>query len=186
MTTMMKSLPLLLSGFLSACSQQVNVKPYDQYLGMAPAGTMSDVASSTRLQPFVRMFSDLSPTAVSANINEVYAEQLYFHDTFHTFYTRDEVRQYFLNMGAKAVTKVTPLDYAENGDTVWLRWQMSTKFDVLWKKLDITTVGMTHLRFNEAGLIVMHQDYWDGVEGFYAHLPLLGGLVTWVRSGLGE
>ncbi len=186
MKTLASTITLFLSGFLAACSQQVQVRPYETYQNLAPAGTMLPVAESPRLQPFVRMFSDLSAASVNAHIAEVYAENLYFHDTFHTFHSREEIRRYFVNMSEKATTRVTPLDFLEHGPDVWLRWQMTTRFEVLWKSLDITTVGLTHLRFDASDHIVMHHDYWDGVEGFYAHLPLLGGLVTYVRSGLGE
>ena len=43
---------------------------------------------------------------------------------------------------------------------------------------------MTQLRFNSDGLVVLHQDYWDSAGGFYDHLPVVGGLLAWIRSML--
>ena len=63
---------------------------------------------------------------------------------------------------------------------------MRTRFQVLWKKVDVTTTGMTHLGFNQQGLIILHQDYWDSAGGFYARLPILGGVINAVRSRIGE
>lgn len=177
---------LLACGLLAACTRQIQVQPDDAYLRLAPPGTFAPVKDSERLQPFVRLFSDLSKPAVETQIATVYAEQLYFNDTFHTFTQREQIRNYFMSMAEHATTEVTALDYSEHGNDVWLRWTMRTRFSVLWRDLDITTLGVTHLRFNAAGLIELHQDYWDGVEGFYAHLPVVGGLITHIRSGLGN
>jgi hypothetical protein len=37
--------------------------------------------------------------------------------------------------------------------------------------------GASHLRFDDAGLVVLHRDYWDAAEELYAKLPLLGMLM---------
>lgn len=182
----MKSLPVLMAGLLAGCTQQVNVKPYEEYLRQAPAGTFNDVAASPRLQPFTAMFATLAAEDIQRWIDQVYADELYFNDTFHTFTRREQIQRYFLSLAGKAETRVTPLDYAEFGEHVWLRWKMQTRFSVFWRELDITTVGMTHLRYNDQGLIVMHQDYWDGVEGFHAHLPFIGSVLRSIRANLGE
>jgi len=40
--------------------------------------------------------------------------------------------------------------------------------------------GMSRVRFDAAGKIVEHIDYWDAGSQFYARLPLLGGLIRWI------
>ena len=37
------------------------------------------------------------------------------------------------------------------------------------------------LVFNEQGLVTMHRDYWDAAEELYEKLPLLGGLMRWLK-----
>ncbi len=49
----------------------------------------------------------------------------------------------------------------------------------------IKSVGMTHMRFNKKQQIMTYQDYWDGVEGFYRTLPVIGGILEAVRKKLG-
>lgn len=44
--------------------------------------------------------------------------------------------------------------------------------------------GVTELRFDEAGLVCLHRDYWDAAEELYEKLPLLGGLMRWLRRRL--
>lgn len=184
MTRFQKFTSLFFVSWLSACSQSTEPKPYAEYLRLTPPDNFNDPAKSERLQPFIALFGSLSPESVEAHFERAYADPLFFNDTFHTFRQRDVLKSYFLKLTQSATTTVTPLDYAENGDQIWLRWKMRTQFKVYWKDIDVTTIGMTHLVFNDEGQIAIHQDYWDGVEGFYSHLPMLGGLVRFVRSGL--
>jgi len=44
--------------------------------------------------------------------------------------------------------------------------------------------GASHLRFNHRGKVVYHRDYWDAAEELYAKLPLLGGLMRFLRRRL--
>jgi hypothetical protein len=41
---------------------------------------------------------------------------------------------------------------------------------------------MTLLRFDKQGRVVLHQDFWDSSAGFYEHLPVLGGVMRWIKS----
>jgi hypothetical protein len=41
---------------------------------------------------------------------------------------------------------------------------------------------MTMLRFDGEGRVVLHQDFWDPAAGFYEHLPVLGGVLRWIKS----
>src|SRR5476649_1265151 len=42
--------------------------------------------------------------------------------------------------------------------------------------------GGSHLRFNQAGLVVLHRDYWDATEELLAKLPLVGAPIRWLRG----
>jgi hypothetical protein len=44
--------------------------------------------------------------------------------------------------------------------------------------------GVSHLRFDGAGRVVDHRDYWDAAEELYARLPVLGTLMRWLRERL--
>jgi steroid delta-isomerase len=41
--------------------------------------------------------------------------------------------------------------------------------------------GATHVRFDTAGAVVEHRDYWDAAEELYEKLPLLGSLMRWLK-----
>ena len=41
--------------------------------------------------------------------------------------------------------------------------------------------GATHLVLNDQGQIALHRDYWDAAEELYEKLPVLGGLMRWLK-----
>ena len=46
------------------------------------------------------------------------------------------------------------------------------------------SVGISHLRFDGDGKIVLHRDYWDAAGGLYEYLPVVGGLIRWIKGRL--
>ena len=56
---------------------------------------------------------------------------------------------------------MTILDVAQSGDDFYVRWQLVMDFDVMGKSRLSRTAGVTHLRFDENGKIVLHQDFWE-------------------------
>ena len=44
--------------------------------------------------------------------------------------------------------------------------------------------GATHLRFDAAGKVTQHRDYWDAAEELYEKIPVLGALMRWLRRRL--
>ncbi|MBY0345412.1 MAG: nuclear transport factor 2 family protein [Neisseriaceae bacterium] len=43
-------------------------------------------------------------------------------------------------------------------------------------------VGGSHLVFNDAGLVVLHRDYWDAAEELLQKLPIVGAPIRWLRK----
>jgi steroid Delta-isomerase len=41
--------------------------------------------------------------------------------------------------------------------------------------------GSSHLTLATDGRIAQHRDYWDAAEELYEKLPLLGGLMRWLK-----
>ena len=44
--------------------------------------------------------------------------------------------------------------------------------------------GVTHLSFDTDGLVCLHRDYWDAAEELYERLPIIGGLMRWLKRRL--
>jgi len=51
---------------------------------------------------------------------------------------------------------------------------MRARFTPVRKEVVSDTLGVTHVRFNNNGQVILHQDFWDSGLGFYAHIPVLG------------
>ena len=134
---------------------------------------------------FSLVFKDFHLDAKEAKIREVYADTFYFNDTFKTFRTIDELIPYMEETAENVkTTTVEILDVSKSDSDYYLRWKMIMEFTAKGRDIRSVSVGMTQLRFNEQGKVILHQDYWDGAEGFYQHLPYIGYFVRKVRDSL--
>ena len=75
-------------------------------------------------------------------------------------------------------------DIALSKQDIYVRWVMRMQFSVMGKKVDSESIGISQLRFDEDGKIILHQDFWDGVDGFYQYLPIIGYSLRKIRNQL--
>lgn len=136
-------------------------------------------------QKFLKLFGDFKQGAKSDIIRDLYAEKFYFNDTFKTFTNINDLVAYMHETADNVtVTTVEILDISKSESDYYLRWVMHMKFTAKGRAVDSKSVGMTQIRFNDQGKVILHQDYWDGAEGFYEHLPLVGYIVRKIKSSL--
>lgn len=134
---------------------------------------------------FIILFSDLSAVNVDARLAEVYAEALFFNDTVKTIDNLAELRTYMLHTAQSVeACRVEMLDQVRSGEDFYFRWEMEIVFKALQPGLADRTPGMTHVRFNEEGRIVLHQDFWDPARGIYEHIPVLGPMLRKIKARL--
>ena len=145
-------------------------------------------ATSSHEQPdkhFSTIFKDFHKDAEEKQIRDVYAENFYFNDTFKTFRNIEELIPYMEETAENVkTTTVEILDVSKSDTDYYLRWKMVMDFTAKGREIHSVSIGMTQLRFNDEGKIILHQDYWDGAEGFYQHLPYIGYFVRKVRDSL--
>ncbi|MCG8435556.1 MAG: nuclear transport factor 2 family protein [Gammaproteobacteria bacterium] len=170
---------------LSACAsnqpvEQGYVELYLAALERSPGAVIENETASAR---FATLFADFKQENLEKIIASVYADQLYFNDTFRTFSNRSELSEYLVET-AETVdsTTVEIEDVARSGSDYYLRWIMNLEVTVSGDKIATRSIGVTHLKFNDEGKIILHQDYWDGVDGFYQHLPIVGYLIRKVKA----
>ena len=136
-----------------------------------------------KLQSFVEVFENLDDEMLEQRIQTAYAEDIYFNDTLITLYNRDALIEYLKTTGEKAnFVKTTILDVAQSNDDMYVKWLLEMEFEVFGKKRLSRSVGMSHLRFDEDGKIYLQQDFWDSASGLYRHMPVVGGLISWVKK----
>jgi len=135
------------------------------------------------LESFSESYSDLTRDDLGQRIEALYAEELYFNDTIHTFRSRDELRDYMVKTGKGLDESIVEVHQViRDGMDVFVRWTMDFKTSVAGKKIHSKSIGMTQLRFNEEGQIILHQDFWDSGGALYAHLPVVGFVVRSARN----
>ena len=67
------------------------------------------------------------------------------------------------------------------GDDCFLTWDFLFRM----KRFDRSEQcirGGSHLVLAEDGRIALHRDYWDAAEELYEKLPVLGGLMRWLKK----
>ena len=137
------------------------------------------------VENFKSLFRNLNLESITTYAQQAYAKDLYFNDTIKEITQRDSLIEYLKH-------SIEPLEscYIEFYDDtfkvgeVYLRWKMTLRFKKFKKGTYHESIGMTHIRINEEGEIVFHQDYWDTATGVFEHLPILGGIVKKIKSRL--
>lgn len=130
---------------------------------------------------FIELYADLSPENVEDRVRETYAVNVWFNDTIATKVGVDAVAAYLLRT-AKDTPEVWAVidDVAVSGADCYVRWTMTVRTPNLAGGAPIVTSGLSQLRFNRDGLIILHQDYWNPAAGVYQHLPVIGPVLRYI------
>lgn len=148
------------------------VPGYQDALEQFP-GTTESIAQG--LKDFETAYQNLADEHLADRVHSLYAENLYFNDTLHTFTTREQLAGYMgatsesLNSSSIRIDQIM-----QDGGDVWVRWTMHFESSAGGRIIQSDSIGMSHLRFNEKGQIVLHQDFWDAASGLYRNLPVVG------------
>ncbi len=134
---------------------------------------------------FKEFWRDLSEEQVKEWLPQVYAENVWFNDTVKTITNRAELLDYMLHTASMVKsTSVEVRDIATTDAGYYVRWVMTvepsnTRYGDKW-----VSIGMTHIRLNAAGEVILHQDYWDSAGGMYEHFPVLGWMIRNIKARL--
>lgn len=128
-------------------------------------------------QALIDWFEHLSPQTVDL-VPQFYAANAEFKDPFNEVRGTDAIAHIFRHMFAQVDEPrfvVTGRFSGEDG--VMLLWDFHFCSRGPLPPQAMTVRGTTHLRFDAAGKVILHRDYWDAAEELYAKLPLLGALM---------
>ena len=73
-------------------------------------------------------------------------------------------------------------DVAVSGRNYYFRWTMDTRMKNLAHGKTVRTIGITMVRFDSEGRVILHQDFWDSAQGVWEHVPVMGGVIRWIRT----
>lgn len=132
------------------------------------------------LRPLVHAFESLTPGSVDA-LAALYAADARFRDPFNDVRGREAIARIFHHMYSQVdAPRFEVLSAMRQGDAAWLEWVMH--FELRGRPQSIA--GASRLRFDRDGQVADHRDYWDAAQELYEKLPLLGGLMRWLRRRL--
>ena len=127
-------------------------------------------------------FEALSPQSVS-QLHTVYDAHATFKDPFNEVQGLPEIERIFRHMYvALDQPHFVITGQLVDGAQAFLTWEFRFRF----KRFDTVTLqtvrGASHVRFNDQGLVTLHRDYWDAAEELYEKLPVLGGVMRWLKQ----
>lgn len=117
---------------------------------------------------------------------KVYAPDAYLNDTLKTLRGADQIRDYFLATAENAESITVQFEDVTRGadGSYYFRWVMDVKMKKVARGETIRTPGITLVRFDEQGRVLIHQDYWDSAAGLWEHVPVLGRGIRTIKARL--
>lgn len=176
---------------LPACSGRPALSPeamdvsYERALA-ATAGraiALAPDAVPRQLERLRGFFTSMEATGIRASVAELYAPDAYLNDNLVALNGAGAIADY-LARSLEEVTslRVNLLGIAQDGAEYYVRWQMTIESPRIRAGVPLKSYGMTHFRFDEAGRVLLHKDFWDVGTGLYEHLPVLGAVLRQIRA----
>ena len=103
-----------------------------------------------------------------------------FRDPFNDVIGIEHIKQIFKHMFEQVECPKFIITRAiiHEGEAM-LFWDFKFNLTIFWQKKSRCIQGVSHVCFDETGLVKMHRDYWDAAEELYSHLPIIG---SWMRA----
>jgi limonene-1,2-epoxide hydrolase len=135
-------------------------------------------AALARLKVF---FETLGPASV-ARLDEIYSAQAYFKDPFNEVRGLAEVQRIFRHMFVQVKDpRFVVHAMVAQGSQAFITWDFVFELHRFQRGAQVVR-GASHLQFDDAGKVSYHRDYWDLAEELYEKLPVLGGLMRWLKA----
>jgi steroid Delta-isomerase len=136
-----------------------------------------DAAVLARLRQYFESISLLSVR----ELGTIYAEDAYFKDPFNEVRGVPAIERIFTHMFTQVdAPRFVVHDVVAQDAQAFVTWDFRFRMK-RFNPADQVIRGASHLRFDAAGKVVFHRDYWDAAEELYAKLPVLGGLMRFLR-----
>ena len=133
------------------------------------------------VQRMVQFFEQLQPQDLQ-RLPEIYAPEARFKDPFNEVQGLAAIEGIFAHMFASLERPhFVVSERIVQAQQCFLVWEFRFRFKRFDTQTWQTVRGGTHLQFNDEGLVTLHRDYWDAAEELYEKLPLVGGLMRWLK-----
>ena len=136
-----------------------------------------------RLKTFL---SRIDADSVRDRTLSVYAPDAYLNDTLVSRRGATNIQAYFLETveAAESITAQVE-DVSRSADGFYyVRWVMDARMKKVAAGETLRTLGITLIRFDDQGRVLIHQDYWDSAAGLWEHVPGIGRGIRWIKGRL--
>ena len=134
------------------------------------------------LELFIKFLESIGTPGSAKAASELYSEDIHFSDALILTKDKQVIVKHFSDLeAAGSKVKVTMHQRILSGNDIFLVWSMEARFTPIRREMISDSLGVTHLRFDRNGKVILHQDFWDSTEGFFRHIPVLGSVVNSVR-----
>ena len=109
----------------------------------------------------------------------------YLNDTLAAVEGAAAIEAYFArSLESATALRVRFLDTARSGADYYIRWEMLVEASGLNGGKPVVSYGVSQLRFDAEGRVLVHKDFWDAATGLHEQLPVVGSLVRRVRAAV--
>jgi hypothetical protein len=130
----------------------------------------------------IGFYEQLTPDHLQ-RLHTLYATDARFKDPFNDVQGLEAISGIFVHMYASLhEPRFVITTRIVDGSQAFLGWDFMFRFRRFDTGTTQTVRGGSHLVFNDAGLVTLHRDYWDAAEELYEKLPVVGGLMRWLRK----
>jgi steroid Delta-isomerase len=140
---------------------------------------------TARLDALATYFENITEATVP-QLREFYATNAYFKDPFNEVRSVADIERIFAHMYvALHEPRFVIHTRIEQGDEAFLAWDFQFRIKRYQSEKVQTIRGGSHLRWDANGKVCFHRDYWDAAEELYEKLPVLGGMMRFVKRRMG-
>jgi len=144
--------------------------------------TEGSAEEKAAIDQVIDFFSNWTQENVLAKVRHVYAENAYYFDTIKEVNGIDAIEAHLLRtLKAMESNTLEITDVAVSGGNYYFRHVANIKYKAFKKGQVFRSYAITHIRFDETGKVILHQDYWDSASGIFEHIPVLGGMIRFLK-----
>lgn len=134
------------------------------------------------LERVVQFFETLTVQTAQTQLPLIYAADASFKDPFNEVRGLTAITPLFTHMFVQVQNpRFVITTHILQGNQAFITWDFL--FHMKRYARDEQCIrGATQLRFNDAGLVEMHRDFWDAAEELYEKLPVLGSLMRVLKK----
>ena len=132
----------------------------------------------------VTYFQTFTPQSIP-RVADFYAQDAYFKDPFNEVRGVKAIEGIYSHMFEALTTPrfiVTSQVVDADKHACFLIWDFKFYLKNYNTTTEQTIRGGSHLMLDANGKITSHRDYWDAAEELYEKLPLVGGLMRWLKK----